>query len=313
VRDYLDAMRAYLSDGTRSRKARNLRTIHRDLEALGLAKTPLAITEGDVETLLAYWKKRECRRRHKGPLDRSTIAKYLNDFDGFLAWCGNSTIANLRRKYRRLLPKATSKPIVVLDEDDLERLRRAAETIDGWRGVVARFIVVFMPNTGLRPKEFRLARLEDVDLKRWQLRVSHPKGEDAWAVPDFAPILPPARDALHEFLVEREAFLAGETCETLVPYRCKGGLLVPWDDAVLHKLKAELARASGVDFSLKSFRATFAQSLKDRGVRGEAVSRAMRHASTLTTERYYARLRASDAFREIERAFEKPFVRVDEN
>jgi hypothetical protein len=37
----------------------------------------------------------------------------------------------------------------------------------------------------------------------------------------------------------------------------------------------------------------------------------MRHASTLTTKRYYARLTSNDAFREIERAFEKPFVRVD--
>lgn len=86
-----------------------------------------------------------------------------------------------------------------------------------------------------------------------------------------------------------------------------------WDDAVLLKLKGELQERSGVRFSLKTFRATFAQFAKDRGVKGEAVSRAMRHASTLTTERYYARLRANDAFREIERAFEKPIVRVDED
>ena len=60
-----------------------------------------------------------------------------------------------------------------------------------------------------------------------------------------------------------------------------------------------------------AFRATFAQFAKDCGVKGEAMSRAMRHASTLTTEQYYAQLRSNDAFREIERAFEDPSWGVD--
>ena len=37
----------------------------------------------------------------------------------------------------------------------------------------------------------------------------------------------------------------------------------------------------------------------------------MRHASTKTTEAYYARIRADDAFHEIEKGFMHPRLRVD--
>jgi integrase len=44
----------------------------------------------------------------------------------------------------------------------------------------------------------------------------------------------------------------------------------------------------------------------DRGVRLEAVSKALRHKHTSTTEQYYGRLRGDDAFRELEEAFNTP-------
>ena len=165
----------------------------------------------------------------------------------------------------------------------------------------------------LRPSEpqRRRRRVEDVDVTLWRILVSHPKGEDSWAAPDYAPILGPAREPLREFLVEREAYLAGETSEWLVPYRCPGGAIVSWDDSLLLELKADLAEASGVRFSLKTFRATFGQMSVDRGVAIEKVSRAMRHKSTKTTEAFYARIRSENAFVDLERAFERPVVRLD--
>ena len=80
----------------------------------------------------------------------------------------------------------------------------------------------------------------------------------------------------------------------------------------LRKLKTELQEQSGVRFpGLKTFRATFAQAARDGGATIEAISRAMRHRSTKTTEAFYARIRADDAFREIERAFARPSLRVE--
>lgn len=73
---------------------------------------------------------------------------------------------------------------------------------------------------------------------------------------------------------------------------------------------AALARRA-IDLGLlKTFRATFAQAAKDAGAPIQAVSRALRHRTTKTTEAFYARIRADDAFREIDRAFERPPVKV---
>lgn len=63
-------------------------------------------------------------------------------------------------------------------------------------------------------------------------------------------------------------------------------------------------------FSLKTFRATFAQAAKDRGVPIEAISRALRHKTTRTTEAFYARIRADDAFHELEVGFARPDIRM---
>ncbi len=170
--------------------------------------------------------------------------------------------------------------------------------------------MALLPASGLRRKEFRLAQKKDLDLARGRILVTHPKGEGAWAVPDFAPIPKAVRSAVEDFLAERRAYLGETDNEWLVPYRRADGTLGPWSDPMLTKLVTELKRRSGVDFSLKTFRATFAQLGVDGGARIEAVSRAMRHRTTKTTEAYYARIRSDDAFHEIEKAFERPSVRV---
>jgi integrase len=92
--------------------------------------------------------------------------------------------------------------------------------------------------------------------------------------------------------------------------RWSDGTLSYWSEAALRKLVREVSRISGVRFSLKDLRSTFAQMAKDRGASIEAVSRALRHGSTRTTELYYARMRPEEAFRELRRAFETPEVRL---
>jgi len=310
VSAYLDAMKPYYQASTIERYGRDLRTAYRDLSALGLAKSPNALSEADIEALLYRWKTRPSR--FGGVMAPSSQEKLLVVLDGFLQWCGNPVISNLRRKRHVRLPRAVATPIRVLDDEDLERLRRGAEGIEGWPGTVARFLVAFLPATGLRPKEIRLARLRDLELDKGRILVSHPKGEGSWAAPDYAPVLSSAREAVMDYLAERAAYLGGQDCEWLIPYRRVSGEIGPWSAAMLRKLKADLQERSEVSFrGLKTFRATFAQRAIDAGARIEAVSRAMRHGSTKTTERYYARIRADDAFAEIERALARPALRVE--
>jgi integrase len=184
-------------------------------------------------------------------------------------------------------------------EGELARVRQAAETFDGWRGSVVRFLVSFMPATGLRAKEIRLARFEDLDLESWTIAVAHPKGERSWASEGHRTvILPSAEGAVQDFLHDRAALLNGKTSEWLIPAEWADGRLA-WSEASFRKIVADLVEASGARFSLKDFRSTFAQVAKDHGASIESVSRAMRHRSTKTTEAYYARISPKDAFREL--------------
>ncbi len=316
---FLESVKGLLGERTIQRLKRNLRTIMRYLQTLRdqgkvSATNPAKLKERDIAALLYHWQTRPSR--YGRPLDLDTQRKYLSDLDGLLESCGNGSISAMRRKRVRL-PKSIPKPIEVLSPEDGERLRRAAESIEGWEGSVARLLVGLLPGSGLRRKELRLARIQDLDMKRWRIRVCHPKGEGAWAAEDYAPIATQeARQAIADFLAEREVFLGGQRCEALIPYRYRkvprAGTLDYWPDAMLGKLKADLERTSSVAFHLKTFRATFAQVAKDGGARIEAVSRALRHRNTKTTEQYYARIRPDDAFEEVEQAFlvQKP-IRKD--
>lgn len=314
ARRYLDDLRPFRAPLTLEQLRRDLRTIARDLWHLRregkLANVrPEAINEEDVSALLLYWRTRPTR--YGRPMDPTSQAHLFRALKTFLEWSGNGVVVRMKAQGHVRFPRTIEKPIEVLDAEDLRRLREGAERLDGWSGAVARFLAGFLPATGLRPKEVRLARLADLDMARARLLVSHPKGEGSWAAPDYAPVLPFAREAVADFLAAREAYLGGEPCEALIPYRRVSGDLGPWSEAMLRKLKAEMERASGVRFHLRTLRPTFAQTAKDAGVPIEAVSRALRHGSTRTTEAYYARMRGEDAFREIERAFARPVVKVE--
>jgi len=77
---------------------------------------------------------------------------------------------------------------------------------------------------------------------------------------------------------------------------------------VLHSVRAETGHPSRTCFDRdpKQRLATAGQIAKDRGASIEAVARALRHSTTKTTERYYARVQTEDAFAEWERAMANP-------
>jgi len=314
ARRYLDDLKPYRAPLTLEQLRRDLRTTARDLWHLrregNVANVrPEAMKEEDVGALLLHWRTRPTR--YGRPMDPTSQAHLFRALKGFLEWCGNGAISRMKARGHVRFPRVIEKPIEVLDSEDLRRLREGADRIDGWNGSVARFLAVFLSATGLRPKEIRLARLRDLELDKGRIFVSHPKGEGSWAAADYAPILSFAREAVLDFLAEREAYLRGEPCEALIPYRRVSGEIGPWSEAMLRKLKARMERESGVRFHLRTLRPTFAQTAKDARVSIEAVSRALRHGSTRTTEAYYARIRGEDAFREIERAFERPVVKLE--
>jgi integrase len=86
---------------------------------------------------------------------------------------------------------------------------------------------------------------------------------------------------------------------------CLDGLHVPPDNVTEPgEIKAAAEIWSGIRFRIQTFQATFGQMLIDWGGRPDAVSRALRHKTTRTTELYYARIRPDHAFRLLDEAYD---------
>jgi len=127
-------------------------------------------------------------------------------------------------------------------------------------------------------------------------------------------ILPPARHHVERYLMAREEYLRENQ-------RAEIKMLLPniestkgeYSDKALRYWKKKVEKESGVTFKLKDLRPTYAQMNKDRGVNIEAIAKFMGHASTGTTEKYYARLKDKDAFRSIEKVWgeDKPEIPKD--
>src|SRR6266566_4725275 len=310
TRHYLSELRGYNPETVKDMQ-RRLRNVCKDLWQLrkGPAGSPRVSTTDpkqlsaeDIGILVEHWRKEG--------LSPSYQAKLIDALDGFLLWAGNPVLTTMRKMKHIRLPKAIYKDIVVLTQADRERLRAAANSMDGWEGSIARLLIALLPCSGLRPTEFRTQRLDGVDTRRWQLFVTNPKGKGVYSTSGVAaPITPPARQAVLDFLAERETYLDGERHEALLPWRAPDGSLGTLGQHGLTRIKRRLEASSGVKFKTKDFRATFGQDYIDRGVDVQAVSKGLCYSATKTTETYYARIRSENAFRAFEDADER-LVRV---
>jgi len=221
-------------------------------------------------------------------------------------YCGNSVFGDLRA--RRLLPKSPEPNVETLTEKDLEKIQRGVEGMKGWQGEVARFLCAMYPATGLRPSELRRARIQDVDIENCEIHVVHPKGEGRYTSGRIAPILPAARETLRKYLDARLKYLAKngiEQAEPLIPC-VRGGKVSVYKTQGFVSLRRTMQKAAGVHFRFKDFRTSFAQRTidLDPGLLSD-VSKALGHKTTVTTERYYARIRDAPAIRRIQEAWAK--------
>lgn len=307
--DHLDAIRSYYAPKTVQTMERGFRSIHkafRELKTEGRASTtdPRKLTRDDIASFMDWMRNR--RTRNGIGLAHATQANYMDYLNGFLRFENNGVLDQMKKLHYVRFPQKVTTEIRILPESRVEELLSRLKTMPGYKGEVARFMVSMYAYSGLRRSELRRARLEDLRLDSWTIIVAHPKGESSWAVAAPAQILPPARKAVVDFLKTRELRLSAEgiaSCEALVP-KVTDGNAGYWTDGMWGKLKAEAERWSGIKFRIQTLRATFGQMCIDWGCRPDAVSRALRHKTTRTTELYYARIRPDHAFRLLEQAYD---------
>lgn len=302
LNEYLTAVKSSWVESTWKNERRRLRHIYKTMETLkneGKMTTtnPDLMEEADIQAWIAV------RRASVGP---STFKKDMDALTWFLAFVGNPVMS--RMKARRQLPKIakaqTEPELKALDEEEILLAQNTAEGIEGWWGSVCRFIAWMYPYTGLRPSELRLAHREDLNTDKWEIWVRHPKGELTYGKRRTVPIPAPARPAVFRYLSEREAMLKMKgTIEEpeLIPKRQGTG---PYSATCYRRVKQCIINLGGGEWAIRDMRTTYAQRSIDLGVQPKSVSRALGHASTQTTEKYYGRIRTKDANDEINKAYE---------
>jgi integrase len=287
---------------------RGFRTIHRaflELDKKGKISTtnPKRLNKDDITAFMEWMSTRKTRTG--AILAHGTQANYLDYLKGFLRFEDNGVIDQMRGLHYVRFPQKVSGEVKVLSESRVEEIRTRLRRMPGYEGAMARFMVAMYAYSGLRRSELRRARLEDLDTDSWTIVVAHPKGERSWAVAAPARILQPARRTVVEFLKKRDEYLGAagiDHAEALVP-KITNGVAGYWTDGMWGKVKGNAEKWSGIRFRIQTLRATFGQMCIDWGGRPDAVSRALRHKTTRTTELYYARIRPDHAFRLLDQAY----------
>jgi integrase len=308
-RAYLRAIKSYYAPRTLETMNRGLRAVHAaflELRRQGKVATtdPRRLKKGDIAAFMEWMKFR--RTRNGVMLAHGTQSNYIDYLNGFLRFVDNGVIDHMRKLHYVRFPQKAPGEVRVLPESRVEEMRSKLRTLPGYEGAMARFMVAMYAYSGLRRSELRRARLEDLSVDTWTIFVAHPKGEGSWAAGAPARILHPARGTVSEFLAERARYLSDAgigSCEALVP-KVTDGTADYWSDAMWGKVKAKAERWCGIRFRIQTLRATFGQMCIDWGSRPDAVSRALRHKTTRTTELYYARIRADHAFRILDEAYD---------
>lgn len=291
---YLDGRTNWYSAATLEVKRRNARTIQRNLTEMrerNLVSTtdPRGMQPEDVTAFIRYLQ--------ESGVEASYTLKLLEVLKPVVAYTGNNAFTRLEMQGYEM-PRRVRKELVSLDDEELHKIWNAAAGMEGWWGDLARFTTAFYPFTGVRPSELRRAQVEDVDTRRWEFYVRHPKGEFRYGEKRTVPILPPAREATLTYLKARQQWLNGRQSNLLCP-TLRHGVIKEYSENVWRRIKRNIGSRAGVDdieFSFKTFRSTFCQMNIDKDEKLlPAVSKAMGHGSTDTTEKYYGRIRQKNA------------------
>ena len=311
----LEETAPWYSESTREERTRKMRRIHGillELRATGKISTtsPSKMTESDVIEFIGWCKEH---------LDNATSIKYLRFLGEVLQAAGNNAVVAVKLKHKRNLPIATQKPIRTIAPDQMDRLLSGDwELEDPFLDATAKAALALYLHSGLRSGELRNAKFKDLNLGRMEIVVSKPKGHGAWASgTESTPVMPGAGPALVEYLKTRDEHLRqkglnSDEIEPLFPYLRKDGRAVYWTQQLWTKMKADIEKVTGIRFKWKDCRPSYAQMLKDKGAAIEDVSKALRHSSTVTTEKFYARVRSETAFSRLRQVWEAPVAKTQD-
>jgi len=296
---YLEDYGPNYAEATREEYKRRYRRMDRDVSTLVKSKKmksmePRKIDAEDVLTYVTYL-------RSKG-MKEDAICHDLSALRSLLVWLGNPAVDNFRMRYKSANPRRKRRRLPPLEENELWAIVHASERVadNDWKLLRAYAIVLLSICAGLRTKELRFCRVEDLDTSEWMLHTERVKGEATYGEPRDIPVWPEARRMLMRYLCMRNE---------LVLRKCPGNAaLFPalrnnqgkqhMSSNGLQQMKLLVQEDAGIHFDLRKCRRTFCQKALDDGMLIESVSRLLGHNSTRTTEEYYGRRKLKKAIKE---------------
>ena len=245
-------------------------------------------------------------QKSKG-LKESAISHNLSALKNLLAFVGNPAVEMYKVRYPQTVPKRRQGRYPPMEEHDLSKIVIASKRIDSndWKRLQSYAIVLLSVSAGLRTKELRLSRVDDLNTDTWMFHAERVKGEATYGQVRDIPIRPEARNVLTRYLKLRNRLVAESYSGNLALFPAlgdKGDGYYATNS--IQKLKALVEQELDIKFDLRKCRRTFGQMALDEGLTIESVSVLMGHSTTKTTEMNYCRRKQDMAIREAQQLWD---------
>lgn len=301
---YLESREGLIAPSTLAEERKKLKFIGKMLDELkkeGVIKTtdPRHIGRVDIQGFFG-----EMKRRGLSP---TTQKKYVQILNGLMKYWDNFTISKLTAEGYKM-PRESVKEIRSMTMEDVDELISALSKPRRWDEAMMLGVVALGLSTGCRPKELRLAHIEDLDLKKKRFFVRHPKGECSWASPQWVRIV---RDDmiphLERYLDLRRRRIEGRTdINALFPALGGKNKTGFYSLSMFNRMKRDIEERTGCEFRIKDLRPTLAGQTVDMDpALLNAVSSQLRHSDVKTTQKYYAAIKDGRAGDELREAWNK--------
>ena len=288
VNAYIEHLRPHVKESTVKDKERKLRLICKTFtklyqEGKVSSNNPRKIDKDDIIAYISY------RRSMK--ISESTISKDLSQLNQLFLWVGNHEIETFRAFGGVYRPHAYTGRKRPMSNDVIAKVYGLARETDRWDVLRGCMTVILCCSCGLRPQEARQLYADDIVLMgdRSVVHVEHVKGEGTWGEPRNVLIMDGVEDIFRKYLGMRAEVLREHGIESRAMFPPLKGDAEFYCQQSFGRLKKVVEDILGTKFELRSGRRAFGQRLLDKGNLIEDVSVAMGHASTKTTEGYYAR------------------------
>ena len=300
--DYLDSMTGCSVPSTikeHRSKITRFERIFDKLKTSGNISTvdPAKLTERDVRYFVKVLREEE--------IAPETQQKYLQVLNRYLSFANNRSVEDARKKIKLTTQR---KPIQALTVEEVGTIFKTIETMGGWKGSVARGMIYLAFQTLARPSEIRTALFSDLDFTEKRFYIRNPKGAGSFAAGQYVDMLrPDFYSQIDRYIADREIYLRrrGKTSDYLFP-NIYGDSNTLYSPNAQREIMREVSYRSGVEFTLKTFRATGADLFISTDLKNlYAISAQLRHSDVGITQRYYADIQRSKVRAQLGNTFER--------